>query len=444
MCVRASADEEARLGVFLASSVTPGTNLADREAFRKWRAYLDSVDEEWRPDPYLRNVDGVREKAIRLSLFAMYLHDEKGVRDRQIHDHLGSLKREFQARRVPFEEGGDPFASDVLKRALKAGARTDEERARYALEREATDVLPLPLETAWLARAKFFEGERWDCQGADRRAKWIALAVSCQGGLRISNVTRPDGPLKADHCVRAQDVLFEVMGVDGDVAVVSGGEPLRALLGDGDVRAACARVICCTFQFRSSKTIAWKMLLERKTVCESLVLDDVVLWVLKSGVMGSEYLLTRRPPPGDRVHGVVSLGRQEFSKIFPWLARQLGSGLGSFTSKSVRRGFATAAHMDRMSPAEINEGGGWSLKSKTPGRYYVPDSVRKEVPTAQLDSGLCLGAWARTEDARGRCGLTAARTLLLAKERDAARGVIKAQLGVPSSDLGVGDDLPAL
>ena len=118
--------------------------------------------------------------------------------------------------------------------------------------------------------------------------------------------------------------------------------------------------------------------------------------------------------------------------MFPWLARCLGTGLGSFSSKSVRRGCATSAHMDRLLPGEINEGGGWSLKSKTPGRYYVPDSVRTEVPTVHQDSGLCLGGWARTENSMGRGGLTAERVILLGKERDAARDLLKAGLAIPS------------
>ena len=83
--------------------------------------------------------------------------------------------------------------------------------------------------------------------------------------------------------------------------------------------------------------------------CEALVLEDVCVWVLKSGVEGSEYLLTRHPPAGNRRYGVASLGRLDFSRVFSWLARRLGTGPGSFSSKSVKRGYVTAAHIDRVS-----------------------------------------------------------------------------------------------
>jgi hypothetical protein len=69
-------------------------------------------------------------------------------------------------------------------------------------------------------------------------------------------------------------------------------------------------VLSCTLHFRTSKTGAHDHLLERNTVCEELVMEDLCLWMLRSGVPEEEDLLTRHPPLGDKIHGVVSLRRK--------------------------------------------------------------------------------------------------------------------------------------
>jgi hypothetical protein len=200
----------------------------------------------------------------------------------------------------------------------------------------------------------------------------------------------------------------------------------------GGVLRVTVWVVNCTLLFRTSKAGAHEHLLERHTVCEEMVLEDLCLWMLRSGVLEEEDLLTRHPPLGDKIHGVVSLRRKEYSRVFHWLCSAvLGITPGSLSSKSVRGGYAASAYLDRMSPPEINQGGGWSYSSRTPIGYYIPSSIRAAEPQAMVPSDLHLGGWARTVGPTGVGGLTVAWTLQLAGERDAARALIKSSLQAP-------------
>ena len=49
----------------------------------------------------------------------------------------------------------------------------------------------------------------------DRKAIWLAAAVSVDSGLRPCNVTLKDGKDKKDHCVRAKDMLIKLHYEEG-------------------------------------------------------------------------------------------------------------------------------------------------------------------------------------------------------------------------------------
>jgi hypothetical protein len=67
---------------------------------------------------------------------------------------------------------------------------------------------------------------------------------------------------------------------------------------------------------------------------------------------------------------------------------------GSLSSKSARGGYyAASAYLDRISPLEINEGGGWSYSSRTPIKYYILASIRPVEPQSMVPSNLHLPGW---------------------------------------------------
>ena len=357
---------------FVTHSVTAGTMTDGRRALELWTSYLDSLPPENRPMTFMENVTKGEEQEIRLTLFVQHLYKGCGLRAEQLTAHMSALKREFELQL----RDTTAFKGDLVSRAKAASKRSTTEARQRTDERAAVVKLPLPGGAVWPAREEFFTSQRWDATGMDRRVKWIALAISYDHGLRVSNVTLRDGPKAEDHCIRAEDVTFFCRREPGEALVaVAGGEPFRAYLGGDESRFR--EVEHCSLRFQSSKTISFTHTLARRSECEFAVLEDLCLWVARSGVRGKDELTTRYPPVGDHVHSRKVLTAKEYGSILAWVAVQAKLPVSSFSSKSARIGYATTGQLDGLSREEINEGGGWAKGSYTPARSYINRSVTR-------------------------------------------------------------------
>ena len=210
------------------------------------------------------------------------------------------------------------------------------------------------------------------------------------------------GSLANNHCILARHFVFHVMsGVSS--FTVTGGAPLRDILGGSEDNIS--RIKSCVVNIVSSKTCEGFFTIGRGSHCESIVLDDLCLWILKSGVVGDDDLVTRYPPSDEPRSRRNTLTRKEYQSVFRWLEKEVGVPTQSFSSKSCPLSYATIGELDGLSRSEINEGGGWSADSNVPNKVYSSPHIRKRSrKDREVDSGKDLGTWAR--DPSGKSSLT--------------------------------------
>ena len=286
-----------------------------------------------------------------------------------------------------------PFEHGFVHRAKAATEHPQFEARSRALLRDATEKLPVPGEAVWRVRSAFFVNQPWTAPGMLEKAKWIALALSYHNGARVSNVTKQDGRSAHDHCILARHIVFYVL-VEGLPVAVVGGSPLRDKLGCSG--SNLATVSSCQVNLVSSKTVRCSFEVARNSTCESMVLDDLCLWVIKSGVECNDELVTRYPTAGEARWKRKTLTNREYQTVFRWLEREVGVPSNSFSSKSCRLAYATGGELDGLSRRKINQGGGWARQSQVSGRVYTSQHIAQRGRAArEVDSDKALGAWAR-------------------------------------------------
>lgn len=341
-------------------------------AWRSWNDYLGLLRKPERPDPFLGQIPQ-EGKSIRLARFVQHLWDS-GVRGDALNNRMTSLKMIFLEALVDVT----CFSAPIVSRAKRAGRLNPEEKLEKEKRRVANQSLPTTMDMLWPIRDEFWSNESWLCEGMDRRAVWLAIAMSYDGGPRVSNVTMKDGG-KTDHCIRAKEVTFVYTAQDGSTQKVSAGEPFRRDTADLSLPTCVSR---CEYRFLTGKvnmpyayhTIA------RRTSVESTLLDDLILYVLRSRVKGTDELFTRYPGPGESKalgngnYSRKSLTRKEYRAGLTWAAEKAGLPPASLKPSGTRMGCAETLRATGASDKELRHGR-WSENSKVPQRHYLSREV---------------------------------------------------------------------
>ena len=401
------------MAAFLSKGVSTRTHANSRSSWNIWSTYLATLPGYCCSFDFLDNLSSVEDKALRVSLFVKYLFEEKQLRKPRIMSIMSDISRLFSLSLRPTS----PFDHGFVHRAKAATKHPQLEARSRALLRDATEKLPVPGEAVWRARSVFFVNQPWTAPGMVEKAKWIALALSYHNGARVSNVTRQDGRSAHDHCILARHIVFYIL-VEGLPVAVVGGSPLRDKLGCSG--SNLATVSSCRVNLVTSKTVRGSFEVARNSACESMVLDDLCLWVIKSGVECNDELVTRYPPPGKSGWRRKTLTNREYQTVFRWLEREVGVPKNSFSSKSCRLAYATGGELDGLSRREINQGGGWARQSQVSGRVYTSQHIVQRGRAArEVDSGKALGAWARAGPL-GQGALTIRDVQMMGEHRRAA------------------------
>ena len=401
------------MAAFLTKGVSIRTHANSRSSWNLWSTYLSTLPDHPDSSDFLDHLSTEEDKALRVSLFIQYLFEKRLLRKPRIMSIVSDISRLFSLALRPTS----PFEHGFVRRAKAATKHPQSEARSRALLREANEKLPVPGEAVWRARSVFFVNQPWTALGMVEKAKWIALALSFHNGARVSNVTKQDGLSAHDHCILARHAVFYV-SVEGQPVAVVGGSPLRDILGCSGSNLAA--VSSCRVDLVTSKTTGGSFTIARNTDCESTVLDDLCLWVIKSRVESNDELVTRYPPIGEAKYRRKTLTNREYQTVFRWLEKEVGVPSNSFSSKSCRLAYATGGELDGLSRREINQGGGWSQQSQVSQQVYTSRHITKRGSVArEVDSGKNLGAWARV-DHRGEGALTISDVQMMGEHRRAA------------------------
>jgi hypothetical protein len=105
----------------------------------------------------------------------------------------------------------------------------------------------------------------------------------------------------------------------------------------------------------------------RNSDIESTVLDDLLLWMLNSGVQEDDELLTRYSATGSRKVVI----RKDVRNAIKDAVSTMGLPAKHFSTKSLRSGFGTHAVANGMNIQDMKVRGGWVKDSDIPEKYYV-------------------------------------------------------------------------
>ena len=108
----------------VAKGVTELTAESYGRSWDKWQEFVGSVEEGWRPDAMLVDVEDATDKAKWLAIFVGYLVEVKGFRgEEKVGQVLSGLRYRWKSRGMNSE-----FFDATLVKSAKQGARrtTDE------------------------------------------------------------------------------------------------------------------------------------------------------------------------------------------------------------------------------------------------------------------------------------------------------------------------------
>jgi hypothetical protein len=363
-----TSEEAILLRQFLSKSVTASTAQGYLTGVKKWKEYLSSLGTNF-PGYYLENITNDHEKGKRVVLYMAYLYLSFGLREDQIKRLVTGIKYFFDIEGI----STGFFALAVVSRGRAAIGRTIPEARIFEEERSKRAILPVCLDIVLAMRTKYWENKTWAVPDIDMRAIWLAVAIGFDSGPRIGNITKKDGKDGPDHCIRAKHCLF--LATDPATSTerrIEGGPEVAIFLKQQSVTAA--NILSVDLYFLSSKTsgkvtsvVRHPKHLARRSAIEEIVLDDLLQWMLNSGVKGEDELLSRYCSK-DRKKTVI---RKDVRSAIKNTVLEMGLPPKNFSNKSLRSGFSSHVIANGMGNDEMKRGGGWTVNSQVPNNHYT-------------------------------------------------------------------------
>ena len=232
--------------------------------------------------------DEVRVKVVCLFIASRY---NKGLRGTQVTGVLGAIRHIFVVAGIctRFLDDGRISASrkGCMLRAIDLRRKRESQKEHSAL--------PMPQEMLTTIRELNWEGLGWSAASdLDKRAAYLGNALSFDMALRVGSYTKKE-PRGEDHCIKAQDWCFvlslEAASDENDPReriILKVGEELKGIDPGRVVAMDLMQVSVKGGENHSVKSIG------RRSPSESQLLDDMVAWAQKSGVMLGDDFFTRR------------------------------------------------------------------------------------------------------------------------------------------------------
>ena len=187
------------------------------------------------------------------------------------------------------------FMDDDRVSASRKGCilRAADLRKKYESHKEHS-ALPMPQEMLTTIRESYWKGLNWFAAcDLDKRAAYLGNALSFDIALRVGSYTRKE-PRGENHCIKSQDWCFILLPEEitdenerEERVVLKVGEEVKTIDVGRVVAMDLMQVSVKGVENHSAKSIG------RRSPSESQLLDDMVAWAQKSGVMSREDFFTR-------------------------------------------------------------------------------------------------------------------------------------------------------
>lgn len=343
------------LSAFIGGSVLPATNRVYEGHWIMWKAFLKSEIND--DDPFLTTVEE-KEKAPLVCLMMLRRHQA---------GHRGKAATAFTAGvRMRFSQNSQPttFLDSTMIATSRVSCRLNPGELRTKRNSGLGSSAKLPVCEGVLTsmRIQQWAGRSWDDSDMLQKMIYLGCMWGFEMGARISEYTKAE-PGSSDHCVRTDDLTFDVRTATETRRLVA--SQLRGLILPGVNRP---QVLECSVLGASSKgkvTVKAKVIGRRSTE-EEQFLEDIIDFVLNSGAKGDEELFSFRTKGGSR----VILRGKEVRVNVKNVCKEKGLPPLRFSSHSLRK--ATITHMRAMGASEDDrrDRGSYSAGSQVMNNTY--------------------------------------------------------------------------
>jgi len=256
-------------------------------------------------DPLLESVESEGSRVQLWARFIFYLYSVKGLRgpDRA-QQVLSGVRRRLAESGVCTDFASSK--SQLLQSAKTAARRMSREEAVDSVRRRAAKLkLAAPDELVDRLYTSLWAETQWDWDGTASKATWVAIAVQEVLGTRVGSSTRQDGPRKADHSIRAEEVTLVMRGSEASekgVEGAAGGRPEQGVRGC-DLRGAPGVAVAVQLSVKTSKREShtpFKRVdgIDRRS---ERMIASIEEWCRMSGVQRGDSLCTYYRSTGSRL-----------------------------------------------------------------------------------------------------------------------------------------------
>ena len=333
-----TAADRAELAQFIGTAVLPGTLRVYGSHWELWKHFLEVHGAG--TDAYLRGLPE-SEKAALVGLF-IYRRYQEGARGKAATGVTAGIRMHY----VQQLESSTFLDSAVVATARKACKRNPEElRAIHDAGRSESVKLPICEDILDAMRKRLWDRRSWTGSDLGSRMVYLASVYAFDQTARISEYTKAEQG-RQDHCVRLDDLTFglrtggSVRG-SGLLCVLAGDSPEGAVQ-IGDVTECNIRTVTT-----KGKEVAKSKLISRSSEEESRFLEDLITFIIKSGIHGADELFSYRAPGRDKVVLRARTVRDELKRE----CELHGLPANYFSSHSFRKGGVT--HMSTAGTSEL-------------------------------------------------------------------------------------------
>ena len=199
----------------------------------------------------------------------------------------------------------------------------------------------------------------WGAGDIDARMVYLGCRWGFDQDARVSEYKAP-APGQQDHCVRLTALLFEFMDKDGACVSTSSADSFYGLKGDsGEVQGCWVRA-----STHKTGTIVKQKFIGRRAPLEEQFLNDLVEWILRSGVNGGDRLFTRYIDLGKGQLARKELHGRMIREQIKEAAKKEELDPAYFSSHSLRKGATTQMRALGVPDADIRDRGNYAAGSE--------------------------------------------------------------------------------
>ena len=286
---------------------------------------------------------------------------KRNIRGKAATAFTAAIRLEFAKARM-----STAFLDSAVIATTRTSCQMSPAELREQRNSASTHSVKLPISEDILAemRYRLWDNVTWSDSDKEKRMTYLGCMWGFEMGARVSEYTRAE-PRGSDHCVRVDDLTFIVQTPGGKQTVA--GSSLAGL-NTVDSAEGLKQILGFRFLGTSTKTkvpVKPKHI-GRRSVEETQFLEDIAMYVTKSGATGNEELFTFRKQDGTEVALRSRTVRDELKQT----CKNHGLPPAYFSSHSLRKGAITHMRATGASEEDRRDRGNYSAGSQVMNQTY--------------------------------------------------------------------------